>query len=47
MNRTMGMTLVAVLIVAVAIFGYSVYREEHRNSVEIQVGPNGLKVQGQ
>ncbi len=47
MTRNMSTAVIAILIVAVAILGYYVYREEHKDTVEIQVGPNGLKVQGQ
>ncbi|CAM5771707.1 hypothetical protein LMIY3S_03598 [Labrys miyagiensis] len=45
MNRNAAIVLI-VAIVAVAGAAVYIYREQHRNSVEISIGNGGVKVEG-
>lgn len=44
MSRNALVAIILVLVVALAAGAVYVYREQHRNTVDIQIGPNGLKV---
>lgn len=43
MNRNLLFVVIAALVVVAGIFAWQAY-ERDRNTLEIEVGPNGLKV---
>ncbi len=45
MNRNSITLIVCVLVVAVAVLGYELYREQHRPGLEISVGQHSISVQ--
>jgi hypothetical protein len=46
-NRNILFLLIGALIVAVVVLSYNLYQERKRpEGLQINVGPNGLKVQG-
>ena len=46
-NRNILYAIVSVLIVAVAVLGYSLYQERNKQQgVSINIGPGGLKIEG-
>jgi hypothetical protein len=45
-NRNILYTIVAALIVVVAVLGYSLYQERKQNdSFSLNVSPNGLRIE--
>jgi len=45
-NRNVIYLVIAVLIVAVGVLGYNLYQvEKEPEGLQINVGPNGLKIQ--
>ena len=46
-NRNILYAIVGALIVTVAVLGYSLYQERKQpEGLSINVGPNGLKIEG-
>ncbi|MBN9586641.1 MAG: hypothetical protein J0G34_14775 [Afipia sp.] len=46
-NRNILYAVVGALVIAVAILGYKVYQDNKKpEGLQINVGPNGLKIQG-
>ena len=47
-NRNILYAIVGVLAIAVGVLGYSLYQERHKQpeGVSINLGPNGLKIEG-
>jgi hypothetical protein len=46
-NRNLLFLIIGVLVVAVGVLSYNVYQDRKQpEGLQINVGPNGLKVQG-
>ena len=46
-NRNVLFLMIGALIVAVGVLGYSLYQDRKQpEGLQINVGPNGLKIQG-
>ncbi len=45
MNRNSTLVLIIAILVVAGV-GIYIYREQHRNSVEISVGKDGVKIEG-
>jgi hypothetical protein len=47
MNRNIAYLLIGALVVGVGVLGYSLYQEQHKSGVSIQIGGKDvLKVDG-
>lgn len=47
MNRNILYAIVGALVVVVAVLGYNLYQERKKpDGLSINVGPNGLKIEG-
>jgi hypothetical protein len=46
MNRNVLYLIIGALAVAAAVLGYMVYQEEQKSGVEINVGKDGVSVEG-
>ena len=44
-NRNMLFLIIGALIVAVGVLGYNLYQTKKQPGLQINVGPNGLKIQ--
>ncbi|NJL07623.1 MAG: hypothetical protein HC900_04685 [Methylacidiphilales bacterium] len=45
MNRNILYAIVAVLAVAVAVFGYQYYRDQQTSGIEMSIGDKGFSVE--
>jgi hypothetical protein len=46
-NRNVLYLLIAVLVVAIGVLGYNLYQAKKQpDGLQINVGPNGLKIEG-
>ena len=46
MNKNVLYLIVGALVVAVGVIGYMLYQEQHKSGVEIEIGKQGVKIQG-
>jgi len=45
MNRNTVFVVIGVIGIAIGVFGYWLYQEQHRSGVDIRIGPGGVSIQ--